>query len=165
MPKVRVSLTTGFLILLVVVAASVALAATRNFRTHLAGRFELPIAIDTQAQGQAIFQLSKDGTELHYKLIVANIENVTQAHIHLIEQPNGTGRIVVWLYPDAPPLQLIPGRFDGVLGEGTITADDLINGLAGQPLSALLAVMENGSAYVNVHTSQNPPGEIRGNLP
>jgi hypothetical protein len=53
-----------------------------NFRTHMSGREEVPAAA-TRAQGQATFKLSKDGTELSYKLIVANIENVSMAHIHL----------------------------------------------------------------------------------
>jgi hypothetical protein len=53
----------------------------RNFRAHLSGDEEVP-AVDTRARGQTIFQLSKDGSELSYKLIAANIENITQAHIH-----------------------------------------------------------------------------------
>lgn len=48
-----------------------------GFRTHLSGDEEVP-ARPTRAQGQAIFTLNDDGT-LGYRLIVANIENVTQA--------------------------------------------------------------------------------------
>jgi hypothetical protein len=137
-------------------------AENRNFRTHLTGDEEVP-ANDSRAQGQAIFQLSKDGTAIEYKLIVANIENVTQAHIHLA--PAGVnGPIVVWLYPSAPPAQLIPGRSQGALAEGTITEAQFVGPLAGQPLSALLDALHNGTAYVNVHTSQYPPGEIRGQI-
>ncbi|MGH2603614.1 MAG: CHRD domain-containing protein [Dehalococcoidia bacterium] len=36
--------------------------------------------------------------------------------------------------------------------------------LAGQPLSALIAQIQSGNAYVNVHTTQFPGGEIRGQL-
>ncbi|MDR8392860.1 CHRD domain-containing protein [Aliifodinibius sp. S!AR15-10] len=134
----------------------------RNFRTHLTGDQEVP-AVETDAQGQATFQVSKDGTSISYKLIVANIENVLMAHIHLA--PAGqNGGVVVWLYPSAPPPQLIEGRSDGVLAEGTITADDLVGALAGQTLDDLLNAMKAGNTYVNVHTSQNPPGEIRGQI-
>jgi hypothetical protein len=136
--------------------------APKNSRTHLSGDEEVPPR-DTNAQGQAIFQLSKDGTELSYKLNVANIENVTQAHIHMA--PAGAnGGIVVWLYPSAAPPQLIPGRTQGTLAEGVITAGSLVNALAGLPLSALLNAMQAGNTYVNVHTSQFPPGEIRGQI-
>lgn len=137
-------------------------AAPHNLRTHLSGDEEVP-ARDTAAQGQAIFHVNKEGTAISYKLIVANIENVTQAHIHLA--PAGAnGGIVAWLYPAAPPAQLISGRTQGTLKEGEITASSLVGALSGQPLSALLTAMQNGGAYVNVHTSQFPPGEIRGQI-
>jgi hypothetical protein len=136
--------------------------APQNFRTHLAGDAEVPPR-DTAAQGQAIFQLSKDGTELSYKLIASNILNITQAHIHLA--PAGVnGGIVAWLYPSAAPAVLIPGRHDGVLAEGTITAASLVGALAGRPLADLVDALETDNAYVNVHTSQFPPGEIRGQV-
>jgi hypothetical protein len=134
----------------------------RNFRTHLTGAEEVPPA-DTRAQGQATFQLSQDGTELHYKLNVANIENVTMAHIHLA--PAGVnGPVVAWLYPSAPPAQLIPGRSNGRLSEGTITAANLVGPLAGASLEDLIDEMRAGNTYVNVHTSQYPAGEVRGQI-
>lgn len=134
----------------------------RNFGAHLRGGSKVP-ANDSQAQGQAIFQLSADGTELRYKLIAANIENILQARIHLA--PAGAnGGVVAWLYPSGPPAQLIPGRFSGVLAEGTITDADLVGALAGDTLADLLDEFEGGNAYVNVHTSQFPPGEIRGQI-
>jgi hypothetical protein len=133
-----------------------------NFGTHLSGDEEVPVR-DTSAQGQANFKVQNDGTEISYKLIVANIENVTQSHIHL-GPPGVAGGIVVWLYPSAPPLRLIPGRSDGPLAEGVITRASLVGALAGQPLSALVNAIKAGNAYVNVHTSQFPPGEIRGQI-
>ena len=136
--------------------------AQRNFRAHLSGEEEVP-PVDTNAQGQVVFQLNREGTELSYKLIAANILDILQAHIHV--GPRGViGSVVVFLYPEAPPSVLIPGRFDGVLAEGTITTDDLIGPLAGEDLSALLAEMAAGNTYVNVHTVANPVGEIRGQV-
>jgi hypothetical protein len=131
--------------------------------THLTGAEEFPDPRDTDAQGQATFQINDEGTAISYKLNVANIENVRQAHIHLA--PAGSnGDIVAWLYPAAPPQVLIPGRTQGTLGEGELTAASLVGPLAGQPLSALIDAMRNGGTYVNVHTSQFPPGEIRGQI-
>lgn len=133
-----------------------------NFRTHLSGENEVP-AVDTDAQGQAIFQVSRDGSSIEYKLIVANIENVLMAHIH--NAPAGeNGGVVAWLYPSSPPPELIPGRTQGVLAEGTITEDDLVGGLGGQSLEALIEEIKAGNTYVNVHTSQNPAGEVRGQI-
>lgn len=136
----------------------------RNHRTHLTGDAERPDPNDSKAQGQAIFQVSNDGSAIGFTLTVANIENVTQAHIHCCADTEGTGGIVVWLYPPAPPAQLIPGRSNGVLAQGSITQSSLVGSLAGQPLSVLLEHIANGLAYVNVHTSQFPPGEIRGQV-
>jgi hypothetical protein len=137
-------------------------AEQRNFRAHLTGAEEVP-PVETKAQGQAIFQLSKDGTEISYRLIVANIENVAQAHIH-VGFAGQNGGVVAWLYPEGPPAQPIPGRTQGVLAEGVITVDDLVGPYAGEPLETLIAAMRVQGVYVNVHTQQNPPGEIRGQI-
>lgn len=152
------------LMALLVVGAAPAMSAgpDNNFRTHLTGAEEVD-PVDTKAQGQAIFKVSADGESIRYKLIVANIDDVLMAHIHLA--PAGVnGDVVVWLYPDAPPPQLIEGRSDGVLATGVITADDLVGPLQSQDLSALIDAIRSGGTYVNVHTEANPGGEIRGQI-
>ncbi len=134
-----------------------------NYRTHLSGDEEVPEPVDTRAQGQVKFQLSPDGTELYYKLIVSNIENVMMAHIHMAFAGEN-GPVIAWLYPSptATMGELIPGRFSGVLVEGTITDDDVIFIDGG--LEALIERFDIDKAYVNVHTQQNPGGEIRGQI-
>lgn len=156
---------------LLLAAVGTALAdGPRNFRAHLAGGNEVP-AVATLAQGQATFQLSADGTELSYRLIVANINNVVASHIHLA--PEGVnGPVVAFL---AGPFAPAGGRTNGVLAEGVITAGNLLGPLAGQPLSALVEALEAGGAYVNVHTNDGiaptntgagdvASGEIRGQI-
>lgn len=136
--------------------------AAKNFVAPLSGEQEVPSA-DTKATGNAVFQLK--GEELHYRLIVANIQNVTMAHIHLA--PAGeNGAVVAWLYPSGPPPQLIPGRTSGILATGVITTADLTGplGMGVGTLEDLLEAMRTGDAYVNVHTSQFPAGEIRGQI-
>lgn len=141
----------------------------QNFVAPHSGDQEVP-PVETRARGQATFQLNKDGTELHFRLIVANIENVTQAHIHC-GTPDVAGPVVAWLYPSSPPAELIPGRFAGVLARGVITEADVVEqpdsevcpgGVA--TLDELLDKMREGAAYSNVHTSQHPAGEVRGNI-
>jgi len=145
-------------------------AGDRNFVAHLRGRDEVP-SNQSSAQGQAIFHLSADGTQLDYKLIAANIDNVVFAHIHLA--PAGVnGPVVAFLFGPAAPAG---GRFSGVLAQGTITEDDLIGPLAGQDLTALVDAMLAGNTYVNVHTDDGaapggtgpgdlPAGEVRGQI-
>jgi hypothetical protein len=158
----KVRLVSLFLLIALIATVGTAAAGSeRNFRAHLSGD---EAGADTLAQGQAIFQFSKDGDELSYKLIVANIENVTMAHIHVAPPGEPNGPPVLWLYPDGPPPQLIEGRSDGVLAERTVKENALVGPLDGMTFEDLKMAIVEGRAYVNVHTSQYPPGEIRGTI-
>jgi hypothetical protein len=162
MKRTTTSITLLLAAMLLLSVPAVAAGPDHNFRAHLSGGEEVP-PNDSRATGQAIFKLDRAGESIDYKLIVANIQNVTMAHIHLA--PVGqNGGVVVWLYPDAPPMQLIPGRSDGVLATGTITASDLVGALEDADLADLVEEMRTGNAYVNVHTSQFPGGEVRGQI-
>ncbi len=119
---------------------------------------------DSQAIGQTILKLDADAQSVSYQLKVLGIENVTMAHIHIASEPGGDGSPAVWLYPGAPPAKLIPGEFRGVLGEGTFSAANFVGPLAGGTLDDLILAIQENRAYVNVHTEQFPPGEIRGQL-
>lgn len=136
----------------------------KTFTAHLKSINELPRgSIVSQGQGQAIFHLSEDGTSLQYKLIVANIENVTQAHIHC-GNANQNGSVVAFLFG------FVAGGVDvnGILAEGAITASDLRPAPASCPdldtFEELVERLRNGTAYVNVHTVLHPGGEIRGQV-
>jgi hypothetical protein len=167
-----------------------------NHSVHLSGGQEVftpapgaPSPADSNAQGQAIIQIARDGDSFDYKLIVSNIDNVVQAHIHCA--PAGVnGPIVVWFYPSKTATGALTGptgRHDGVLIEDTIgpanvrtfTANTANNAAcplttAGAPTFAdVLDKIRSGNAYVNVHTNDGvapansgpgdfPGGEVRG---
>ncbi|HLA98958.1 MAG TPA: CHRD domain-containing protein [Anaerolineales bacterium] len=169
-PKFRFLLTLALVLLLSLASAAIASADSTNWVAHLKGGNEVP-ARDTLAQGQAIFKLSEDGAALHYKLIVANINNVVASHIHL-GTADVNGPVVVFLYGPAAP---DGGRLDGVIAQGTITEANFVGPLAGQPFSALLEAIMAGNTYVNVHTNDGvaptntgpgdfPGGEVRGQI-
>ncbi len=166
-------LFTALLVLVtVVILTSTVVAArggnNRNFRAHLAGAQEVPQR-ETQAQGQAIFKVSKDGSTLDYKLNVANIENVSAAHIHCAPAGvNGSVGVTLFMGGGLGPV-------NGTLAEGTITGPDGGNGCGWTSLAAVVAAMESGGAYVNVHTNDGvapgntgpgdfQSGEIRGQI-
>jgi len=145
------------LIAAAVLAVGVSTAfAAETWKSHGKGALENP-ANDSRGQSQATFKLSDDGETLFYKLNVANLENVRFSHIHLGE-PDENGPIVVFLY-GGPTTE---GRTQGRLADGAITEDDFVGPLAGQSMSVLLDAIEDGRAYVNVHTDKIPAGEVRG---
>lgn len=148
-------------------------ADAHNLGTHLTGDEEVPPR-ETQAQGQAIFRISEDGSSVDFRLIATNIYNVRQAHIHC--GARGTnGPVRMWLYPVIGPsgtaLPTADGRQNGVLSEGTFVPGN-VTCPSGQ---GLVAAMRDGLTYVNVHTDDGVPpantgagdfpgGEIRGQL-
>ena len=169
MKKLYVILTV---VLASLVVASVAAATppdSKNFVSPMEGEQENP-PVDTTAVGVAVYHLNAGETELSFKLIVANIENVAQAHIHCGDV-GVNGPVVAFLYPAAPPPVLIPGRFDGILAQGTVSAANVIprapsaacpGGVAN--FADLIAKMRSGGAYTNAHTVAFPGGEIRGQI-
>jgi len=140
----------------------VALAGTAQFRGHLETANEVPTPVNVVGTPSAVvkLKLAPDGQSVRYDLKVTDpIQNVLMAHLHMAP-PGVTGPIVVWLYPSAPPAQLIPGETDGRLASGVITVANLVGPLAGN-WDGFVAALENGGLYANVHTTANPPGEIR----
>jgi hypothetical protein len=148
----------------------------RTIETKLSGDEEVPVRI-TGAHGSANVRLAKDGKSIDFQLVVNDIRNVTQAHIHMA--PKGTnGGIVVWFFPSVKATAALPGgggEHHGMLAQGTFTAADLRGALAGHPLSDLIAAIAAGNAYVNIHTDDGvapantgagdfPGGEVRGQL-
>jgi hypothetical protein len=122
------------------------------------GRQEVP-PVRTLASGTAIFHPSRDSKRLRFELVVRNITNVTQAHIHL-GRKGINGPVVVLLF--SPSIFGISVR-RGII-RGVITQSDLVGPLAGKSIAKLISEFQKGNAYVNVHTIQNPNGEIRGQI-
>ena len=113
----------------------------------------------TSGRGVAIVTVTKEGT-LEYRLVVANLENVTAAHIHRGSTTGGVGLpgAVAFLYEAASPVDV---HDKVVLASGTITAtvepDLTVEELAAELLGGT-------SFYVNVHTTECPTGALAGDL-
>lgn len=166
----RFSMLTIALLGVLLISAGAVSAGPENFRAHLSGGEEVP-PVDTNAQGQAIFQLSKDGTELKFQLIVANIENVVASHIHC-GAVGVNGPVGVTLFGMVPPAG---GRVNGILAQGNITAPDPGTPCGWTDLDDVMAAIQSGNTYVNVHTNDGvhpgnsgpgdfQSGEIRGQV-
>lgn len=119
--------------------------------------------VKTEAKGEATFSMARDGSSLHYKLHLENIENVTMAHIHAVGEGGSPGPVIAWLYPaggGGPSLK--EGEFSGSLAEGDITPNKLAGKWKGKSIKELFAEIAHGKAGVAVHTRQNPGTELWG---
>lgn len=133
--------------------------AIENFTATLTGAAERPTPVVTPSTGSAT--ISVVGPTLLYRIDVVGIDSVTQAHIHAPGDTGGTAGVRVDLCssgPTPPCASTIP-TFTGVLISGAT-----INVTGGFPFDSLLVWMRTGRAYVNVHTTQAPGGEIRGQI-
>jgi hypothetical protein len=156
------------LALLLSTTAAVRSDATKFF-APLTGRSEVPVRA-TLAKGVALFAWDSAAGTLGYTLIVANIQNVTASHIHCAAA-GVNGPVGVTLFMGTAG----SGAFSGVLAQGTLTAPDAGNACGWVDLGDVVAAIEAGGAYVNVHTNDGvaptntgpgdfPGGEIRGQI-
>ncbi len=53
---------------------------------------------------------------------------------------------------------------DQISENETIKEDEFVGPLKGKSISDLTTTMGNGSIYANIHTQENPNGEIRGQV-
>jgi hypothetical protein len=111
-----------------------------------------PVA--TTATGSATLLLNAAQTQIGVTLNVSGLTGITAAHLHFGAAGVGAGPIIFNLsaIPFASPLTMTLSSTDFLAGGGLVTFSDAINAL----LSGLL--------YVNVHSTGNPGGEIRGQI-
>jgi hypothetical protein len=151
----------------VIVSVAAAADDSRSVRANLSGYQEVASSLNTQASGR--FDGKFSGDTMSYELSYSGLPGVTQAHIHF--GAKGTnGGISVFLCSNlgngpagTPPCP--PG--EGTIS-GTMSAADVL-GPAGQGLmagdfGALARAIRAGIAYVNVHSTSYPGGEIRGQI-
>jgi hypothetical protein len=132
---------------------SSAFAQDQKFTAKLSGQEEVP-PTNSQATGMAEFTVMGDSVE--YTVNASGMQGVTAGHIHSGKQGEN-GPVVVTLFKNDTPT-------NEVSETGSITPDKLEGPMAGKQLTDLASAMNNGDTYVNVHTEQNPDGEIRGQI-
>jgi hypothetical protein len=125
-----------------------------KFGFNLTGSEEVP-PVQTNATGMAeISAYTVAGDSITYSVNAMNIQGVTAGHIHL-GKPGENGPIVFTMFKYDPPR-------NEVSETGTITADKLEGPMAGKRVFDVALAGSNGSLYMNIHTVENPNGEIRG---
>ncbi len=97
------------------------------------------------------------GDTLTYTVNVAGLSGAaTASHIH-VGAANQNGGIVT-------PFAIAANTSSGTLATGTVILSKIVVGQNQVSGDSLLVLMNNGNSYVNVHTSLNPGGEMRGQI-
>ena len=138
-----------------------------RFGARLTGFEETP-SESTPGHGWFKARLTNGGTVIHYQLHYEDFEAAegatTASHIHF-GQRGVAGGVSAFLCGggDKPPCTPTSGDF-----EGDIDAADVIGpsgqGIAAGEMAELVRAMRRGYTYVNVHTTLNAPGLIRGQV-
>lgn len=137
---------------------------TESLRAELSGFHQVP-PVFTRGTGSFRATVSETGDAIEYELTYSDLSApTTAAHIHF-GHPTDNGGIIAFLCggDDAPACPEQGGTV-----RGTITAEHIQaipeQGLAAGDMAAALQIIRDGLAYVNVHTTAFPDGEIRGQL-
>lgn len=145
----------------------------QKFSAIMTGDKEVP-PVSTDTTGRIRVQANSQQQTLDYDLTLTNLNGVvTGAHIHM-GRPGFNGPIVADL--NAPGLGGAAAASSSSSSSGggtamtsnsvsgTIRSTDLKGPLEGKQITDLVKLIQEGRAYTNVHTEQNPNGEIRGQL-
>jgi CHRD domain-containing protein len=145
----------------------------QKFSAIMTGDKEVP-PVSTDTTGTIRVQSNSQQQTLDYDLTLTNLNGViTGAHIHM-GKPGVNGPIVADL--NAPGLGGAAAASSSSSSSGggtamtsnsvsgTIRSTDLKGPLEGKQITDLVKLIQEGRAYTNVHTEQNPNGEIRGQL-
>lgn len=131
-----------------------------RFVAELRGENERPNRVTTSATGMATLTFTND-TTISYNITLQNATGITAAHIHI----GGTevaGGVLAGLFaaPQGSPRNVA----SGMLVEGTITPGMVARNSLGLGFESLRGLMRSGDAYVNVHSTTNPAGLVRGQI-
>ena len=168
--RLQLTALVAVLAVLGVVAVAVATNGGRHIDEHLTGYEEQPLAISTNGSGHFVASFQRVEDTFRYTLSYSDLTgSVTQAHIHFGNE-NQAGGISVFLCTNLgngpAGTQACPAAPATVTG--TIGAADVIGpvgqGIAAGEFGELLAAMDRGLTYVNVHSTVYPGGEIRAQI-
>ena len=106
--------------------------------------------------GTGITTFVDNGSQIDWTMSLTGMTGVFASHIHL-GAAGVPGPVIFNLFV---PNGTNTSTLNGVVGSGTITNANNVN----ISLDSLRVLFNNGNAYVNVHTTANPGGEIRAQI-
>ena len=142
----------------IVMAAAAALLAcsdggpsSERFFAVLSGGNEVPPSVSA-ASGTTTFTVS--GSTLNYAVVVQSITDVTTVQLDS-GAAGDVGPVLATLYS---------GPTTGAIAYGTLVAGSLAQAQVSVPMDSLLSWMRRSRVYVNILTTSQPAGEIRGQV-
>ncbi len=127
---------------------------TPTYTATLSGANEKPNAITSPGTGVATFV--DLGTEIDWTLEFNGLTNVVASHIHgPADATQSTGVIIFLFSPTGNTGAPRPITVQGIINN---------NANVNVSLDSLRTLFNNGKAYVNIHTTANTGGEIRGQI-
>ena len=150
----------SILVLTMLLACPLQAGNAVNFNVRLSGDNEVPPVV-TGTSGTAILHVDSNLSEIRLKLDVRNGDAVlgaAGAHFHCA--PAGqNGPVVAFVAGSVPP------GYDGAFQiRATLTDASIINPACGATIMELVDSMLDGNVYLNVHSTSNPGGVIRGQI-
>jgi hypothetical protein len=134
--------------------------AALGYQSVLLGIRQVP-PVASIGRGLASYLVTQDSGTVYYSLEVLDVSSpISMAHIHL-GHAGENGDVVANLCGAGSTPACASS---GVIVTGTITSSSLVGPLAGHPLGDLIVAMTSGDTYTNVHTTNFPSGEIRGQV-
>ena len=117
--------------------------------------------VDTMTTARLRLAVDAGFTQMQFLLYVLDGIDITMAHLHCAAA-GMDGPVVVDLLQDGPLDE--PIDVDGLLRSGQILADDISDTSCGSSIITLFQNIQSGNVYLNIHSSANPAGEVRGQL-
>lgn len=163
----RLSLVTVLCLALVVVAGcnednefGLGPGDGARFNAALTGANVRPAPVNTTASATASVtirepDIGQSTRTVSFTLTGSSLTSATAAHIHLGGAAVGNGTILATLFTNPT---------DTALTGSQIASGTLLPGALGVSIDSLGKLMASGLAYVDVHSSANPSGLVRGQL-
>lgn len=136
-----------------------AYAGSYPYEAPLSGQNEVP-PVPSNATGEGEFKALQNGT-IGYKVDITGISGATAAHIHQ-GKAGENGEVIADLLNT--PTSKEKDTAYGMIFRGNLTDSSLKGPMQGETMNDLVTAMDSGETYVNVHTTEHPDGEIRGQI-
>lgn len=131
-----------------------------SYRATLAGGNVRPVGVTSGASGTATVTVREPsiGSSVRtvgFTITVAGLSRATAAHLHLGGPAVSNGQILATLFTNPSDTAITAAQLAaGSIAEGSISIG----------LDSLVSLLRSGHAYVDVHSTANPEGILRGQL-